>query len=106
MFGTSTIKTPRESFPSCSNRYLGRRTDDQSYNHEFSKAEIAFVMTRKHIVQGNVIKDVLQLFIERFPQHDWKAYVDKLLAIEAAIENHKHDPPYVFLGWFLFIMAN
>jgi hypothetical protein len=53
-----------------------------------------------HLVQGNVIKGVLKRFKEAFPHHDWKSYVDELLAIEAAVEKHKRDPQYVFPRWF------
>ena len=63
-------------------------------------------MARKHVVRGNVIKEVLKLFKEEFPQHDWKAYVNELLAIEAAMEKHKRDPQYVFPGWSFFVMVS
>jgi hypothetical protein len=63
-------------------------------------------MARKHIVQGDVIKEVLKLFKENFPRHDWKSYVDEPIAIEAALEKHKRDPQYVFPGWFLFLMTS
>lgn len=102
MFGTSTIKIPRKSSPSHSSSICAARhiLTTQSYNHDFSKAEIAFIMAQKHLVQGNVIKEVLKCFKEAFPYHDWKSYVDELLAIEAAVEKHNRDPQYVFPRWF------
>jgi hypothetical protein len=52
-------------------------------------------MVKSHEVKGSVNKDFLVLFKEAFPDHDWKSYVDELLAVEAAIAKYQRQSPYV-----------
>jgi len=60
-------------------------------------------MVKSHGFNGNVTKEVLKLFKEEFPDHNWKAYVDELLAIEAAVAKYQRESPYVFLYFFLSV---
>lgn len=53
-------------------------------------------MAMRHVVQGNILQRILELFEKEFPNREWKAHVVKVLMIESAIEKHKRNPMYVF----------
>jgi hypothetical protein len=60
-------------------------------------------MVKSHGFNDNVTKEVLKPFKEEFPDHDWKAYVDEHLAIEAAVAKYQSESPYVFPCLFLSV---
>jgi hypothetical protein len=60
-------------------------------------------MVKSHGFNDNATKEVLELFKEEFPDHDWKAYVDELLTIEAAVAKYQRESPYVFPYLFLSV---
>lgn len=99
MFGTSTVKTLRMSCLSYARPHLDiiKLLTGKSYNHDFSEDEIWFIMVKSHGVNHNTTDDVLKLFKEEFPDHDWGAFVDELLAIEAIIAKYQRESPYVSL---------
>ncbi len=62
-------------------------------------------MVKSSIHGGIVTKEVVKLFKQAFPDHDWKKYVDNCLAMETVVAKHRQMPPYAFPDAFLNMMA-